>query len=107
VNNLPRVVRQPRPGRGSNSRPLDRKYDVLRLHHYATLFLLRFNIIEFNNRWHRSLLEAVFVTAGMLVVIVLAMALFVGLLILIAGVLCLTRYDKDSFAIRTRLAHHF
>jgi len=29
---------------------------------------------------------------GMLVAIVLAMALFVGLFILVAGVLCLTRY---------------
>ena len=32
--------------------------------------------------------------AGMLVVIVLAMALFVGLFILVAGVLCLTRSTK-------------
>jgi len=31
VNNLPRVVTQPRPGRGSNSRPLDRKSDALPL----------------------------------------------------------------------------
>jgi len=31
-------------------------------------------------------------SVGMLVVIVLAMALFVGLFILVAGVLCLTRY---------------
>jgi len=34
----------------------------------------------------------------MLVVIVLAMALFVGLFILVAGVLCLTRSTKRFFA---------
>ena len=35
---LPRVVtQQPRPGRGSNSRPLDRKSDALPLRHHATL----------------------------------------------------------------------
>jgi len=44
---------------------------------------------------------------GMLVVIVLAMALFVGLLILVAGVLCLTRYDTDVFPNRTKLTQHF
>jgi len=36
VNNLPRVVTQPRPGRESNSRPLDRKFDALPLRHHAT-----------------------------------------------------------------------
>jgi len=36
VNNLPRVVSQPRPGRESNSRPLDRKSDALPLRHHAT-----------------------------------------------------------------------
>jgi len=36
VNNLPRVVTQQRPGRESNSRPLDRKSDALPLHHHAT-----------------------------------------------------------------------
>jgi len=36
VNNLPRVVTQPRPGRGSNSRPPDRKSDALPLRHHAT-----------------------------------------------------------------------
>jgi len=36
VNNLPRVVTQPRPGRGSNSRPLVRKFDALPLRHHAT-----------------------------------------------------------------------
>jgi len=38
---------------------------------------------------------------GMLVVIVLAMALFVGLLILVAGVLCLTRYDTDVLSYKS------
>jgi len=33
----PRVVTQPRPGRGSDSRPFDRKSDDLPLHHHATL----------------------------------------------------------------------
>jgi len=31
VNNLPRVVTQLRPGRGSYPRPLDRKYDAVPL----------------------------------------------------------------------------
>ena len=31
VNNLPKVVAQQRHGRGSNIRPLDRKYDTLPL----------------------------------------------------------------------------
>ena len=41
MNNLPRVVTQPRPGRESNSRPLDRKSDVLPLRHHATTVLLQ------------------------------------------------------------------
>jgi len=36
ANNLPRVVTQPRPGRGSNSRPLDHKSDALPLRNHAT-----------------------------------------------------------------------
>ena len=36
VNNLPKVVAQQRYGRGSNSRPLDRKSDALSLSHRAT-----------------------------------------------------------------------
>jgi len=35
VNNLPRVVTQPRPRRESNSRPLDRKSDALPLRYHA------------------------------------------------------------------------
>jgi len=37
VNNLPRVVTQPRPGWGSNSRPLDLKLNTLPLRHQAIL----------------------------------------------------------------------
>jgi len=33
---LPRVVTQPRPGRGSNPRPLGRKSDAVPLRHHAT-----------------------------------------------------------------------
>ena len=36
VNNLPRVVTLPHTGRGLNSRPLDCKFDAMRLHHHAT-----------------------------------------------------------------------
>jgi len=49
VNNLLRVVTQPRPGRGSNSRPVDRKSDALPLRHHATserLFMLAAFIAE-------------------------------------------------------------
>ena len=41
----------------------------------------------------------------MLVIIVLAMALFVGLFILVAGVLCLTRYYYDLCRL-TLFAYH-
>ena len=36
VNNLPIVVTLPHTGRGLNSRPLDCKFDAMRLHHHAT-----------------------------------------------------------------------
>ena len=40
VNNLPKVVAQQRYGRGSNSRPLDRKSDALPLSHRAVMYYL-------------------------------------------------------------------
>ena len=44
VNNLPRVVTQPRPGRLSNSRPLDRKSDALPLRQHATQSVIAYKL---------------------------------------------------------------